>query len=103
MSLRLHPSAIILPMSTTLPRLVVTTDRASVVSDFGQMLANAGSPSVFEDASRRDGVPRHVAREMGRRIAIEHIGDGEHMLGNGWWMTVEGDQVELRLGRGEPA
>lgn len=90
-------------MATATPRLVVSTDLKSITSDFGQMIARAGTPSVFEDASRRDGVPRHVAREMGRKIVIEGVRDGEHMLGNGWWMTVDGDRVELRLGRGEPA
>lgn len=90
-------------MSVSTPRLVVTTDRSTIISDYQQMLASDRQPSVFEDASRRDGVPRHVAREMGRQIAIVGVGNGEHRLGNGWWMTVEDDRVDLRLGRGEPA
>lgn len=88
-------------MSTATARLVLNTDRDTIRTDFGKMLARAGTASTFEDATRRDGVPRHVAREMGRKVVVEGVGDGEHPLGNGWWMTVDGDQVEVRLGRGE--
>lgn len=90
-------------MSVSTPRLVVTTDRSTIASDYRQMLASNRKPSVFEDATRRDGVPRHVALEMGRQIAVVGVGNGEHRLGNGWWMTVEDERVDLRLGRGEPA
>lgn len=75
-------------------RHTVNTDRASLAADYAGLLQPGGT-SMLEGDERRPGVPRHIAREVGRLLVQMGVGDGVHELGAGWTMVVEGERVRV--------